>query len=215
MTTNLPGGPPPPPVADGWRWWITESPASLVIDRLLALAAAIGLLVAAAIVLGTLITDRPIPAGGLLLVPGIPIVFAGQLWAIFVLNSRMPRPWGGWWARWSAQVKVQWNPRTFFFPSLPRTYAYALIAVAFFGWLAALASFPGLVQGNPVDPMPGCPWPLMNHGFVTCVSQTGYEDAGASGERFASGILMFFFGMHFGVAYNELVRRSGQAEART
>jgi len=49
----------------------------------------------------------------------------------------------------------------------------------------------------------------MNHGFVTCVSNARYQDAGAAGERFASGILMFFFGMHFGIAYNELVRRTG------
>lgn len=188
-----------------------ESPTSLAIDRLLAWAAGIGLLVAAAIVLATLLTDRPVPAVGLLLIPGVPTLFAGQLWVIFLLNSRMPRPQGSWWTRWSAQVQVQRNPRMFLFGSLPTMYAYGLIAVVFLGWLAAMASFPGLVQGNPVDPMPGCPWPLMNHGFVTCVSYVRYEDAGAAGERFASGILMFFFGMHFGVAFDELVRRTGKS----
>jgi len=210
MTDKPPAGPPSRPASDGWRGWMTNSEASFLIDRLVVWTAGSCLIVGTAIVLVTLLTDRPIPDIGLLLIPGIPTLFAGQLWAIFLLNSRLPWPQGSWLSRWSAQVQAQRSPRTFLFGSLSNTLAFGLIVVIVLGWLAAILSFPGLLQGNPADPMPGCPWPLMNHGFVTCVSQARYQDAGASGERFASGILMFFFGMHFGVAYNELVRRTGR-----
>jgi hypothetical protein len=189
---------------------MTNSEASFLIDRLVVRAAGGCLSVATVIVLVTLLTDRPIPDIELLLIPGVPILFAGQLWAIFLLNSRLPWPRGSWLSRWSAQVHAQRSLRTVLFGSLSNTLAFGLIVVIVLGWLAAMLSFPGLLQGNPADPMPGCPWPLMSHGFVNCVSQARYQDAGASGERFASGILMFFFGMHFGVAYNDLVRRTGR-----
>ena len=71
------------------------------------------MIVAVAIVLVTLLTDRPIPDVWLLLIPGMPILVAGQLWAIFLLNSRLPRPQGSWQSRWSTQVQTQRNPRTF------------------------------------------------------------------------------------------------------
>jgi hypothetical protein len=187
MTDPPPGGPPPPPAAEARRGWMTDSAASLLIDRLVVWAAGAGLVVAIAIVLVTLLTDRPIPDIGLLLIPGMPILFAGQRWVIFLLNSRFPRPHGNWRSRWSAQVQAQRNPRTFLFGSLRNTYAFGLIAVIVLGWLAAMLSYPGLLQGNPVDPMPGCPWPLMNHGFVTCASQSRYLDAGASGETVCRG----------------------------
>ena len=94
MTDQPPRGTPASPASDGWREWMTNSEASFQIDRLVVWAAGGCLIVATAVVLVTLLTDRPICGSGLLLILGMPILFAGQLWAIFLLNSRLPSPQG-------------------------------------------------------------------------------------------------------------------------
>ena len=169
-----------------------------------------GGLVAAVVVLATGLGGRPLPGIGLLLIPGIPLLFGGQLWMILVMQARMPRVSGGWRAKMSAQMKVQRNPRTFFFPGLPKQAAYGLLGVLFLAWLAAMtAAIPASSQGSPTSGMPGCPWPLEDHGTITCVSHAAYLQAGAAVERFAAGVIMGFFVIHFGVVTSEIVRRRG------
>jgi hypothetical protein len=163
--------------------------------------------VAAVIVVATVLGGRPLPEVALLLIPGIPLVFGGQLWVIFVLNARMPRVSGGWRARMSSQMKVQRNPRTFFFPGLSKPAGYGLLCAFLLGWLAAMTAFPSLAQGSPTTGTPGCPWALEDHGTITCVSHATYERAGVAGERFAAGVIMGFFVVHFGVVTSEIVRR--------
>jgi hypothetical protein len=190
-----------------WRNWLTSSTTSLLIDRGIALGAGIGALAGLVVVASTFLTSRPIPGLALLLIPGVPVLVAGQFWVIGVLNARLPQPGGGWWSTWKSQVRAQKNSRKFLFGALPAPVAYPLIAAIFLGWLAVLTSFPALSQGNPSNPLPGCPWALSNHGFVTCVSETRFLETSAAAQRAASGVLAFFFTMHFGVAVNELVRR--------
>lgn len=198
------------PKPSNWQDWATTSPASLRVDRWLAGAAGLGAVVAAVIVVATVISGRPLSGIGLLLIPGIPLVFGGQLWVILVLNARMPRLSGGWRARMSAQMKVQRNPRTFLFSGLSKQAAYGLLGAFFLGWLAAMTAFPALSQGSPTTGTPGCPWALEDHGTVTCVSHNTYQRAGAAGERLAAGVIVGFFVIHFGVLTSEIARRRGR-----
>jgi hypothetical protein len=164
--------------------------------------------VAAVIVVATVLGGR-LPEVALLLIPGIPLLVVGQLWAILVMKARMPSVSGGWRTRMSTQMRGQINPRTFFFPGLPKQAAYGVLDVFFLGWPAAMTAFPSLSQGSPTTGTPGCPWPLEDHGTVTCVSHATYQRAGAASERFAAGVIMGFFVIHFGVATSEMVRRRG------
>jgi len=196
------------PLGDGWRNWLSHSTAAHRINRWFAVESGLGLAIAFAVVVVTWSTDRPIPGVGILLIPGFPLLVLGQIWAIVILNSRIPRQRGSWWDRMSRSIEAQRNQRRFLFGGLPRWAAYLLIATIVVGWLSAMAAFPGLLQGNPGDGYAGCPWPLVNHGAVTCVSYARYGDAAAAGERFTAGILIFFFAMHFGVFIDEMRRRT-------
>lgn len=190
-----------------WRAWLTTSSTALRIDRGLALVAGCAALLASVVATATLVTNQPLAGIETLLIPGIPLLVVGQLWTIGILNARLPQPAGGWRARWTAQVWAQRSPRAFFFGGLPAGAAYALLAAIFLGWLMAVTSFPALVLGTPSEAAAGCPWPLVNHGFATCVSHARYLEAGAAGERLVAGVLMCFFLVHAGVAVSELARR--------
>jgi hypothetical protein len=189
-----------------WRAWLTTSSTALRIDRGLALAAGFAALLAAVVAAATLVTKTPLSGIETLLIPAFPLLMVGQLWTIGILNARLAQPAGGWWARWTAQVPAQQNPRTFLFGGLPAWAAYALMAAILSGWVAAVTAFPGLSLWNPGEGAPGCPWPLVNHGFATCVSHARYQAAAAAGERALAGILMFFFVTHAGVAASEVAR---------
>lgn len=187
--------------------WLTTSSTALRVNRWLSLAAGVAALIAAVVAATTLVTNTPLSGIEVLLIPGIPLLIFGQLWTILVLNARLPKPAGGWLAKWKAQMQAQRSQREFFFGGLPRWAGYGLMAAIVLGWLAAVTSFPALSLGNPGEGYPGCPWPLVNHGFATCVSHLRYEEAAAAGARAVAGVLMFFFVMHSGVAGSELARR--------
>jgi hypothetical protein len=106
-----------------------------------------------------------------------------------------------------AQLQAQRHGPAFFFGGLPKWAVYALVAAIWLGWLAAITSFPALLQGNPGESAPGCPWPLVNHGVTVCVSHARYQEAAAAVERGLAGVLMFFFVVHAGVALSEVARR--------
>jgi hypothetical protein len=72
-----------------------------------------------------------------------------------------------------------------------------------------MTAFPALAQGSPTSGTPGCAWALEDHGTITCVSHATYQRAGAAVERFAAGVIMGFFIVHFGVTTSEIVRRRG------
>jgi len=195
------------PAATGWRPWITNSGAAWRINRWLFRVDGLFVMVFAVMLGVTVLGRQPITWFPALVVPAVPVLFFGQVWVILLLNVRMGRPQGGWRARFSAHVRMQVSALRFFFPSLPKMQAYGLTALVFLAWLGGMAAFPALSQGGPVSAVPGCQWPLENHGSVTCVSYSQYQQAGAAGKQLAAGVLTFFFVIHAGVTLDETVRR--------
>jgi len=166
-----------------------------------------GTVIAATIVLLTLVRARPQPDLVLLLVPAIPALLVGQLWTIGVLRAHMPSYPNGWrqlatygFRSWKTLRRVALGP-------LSTRAAYALTTLAFLGWLAGMTAFPALWHGGTNGGTPGCPYQLTNHGSLSCVSLTTYQHVGAAEQRLAAGVLLAFFVFHFAVAWGELVRR--------
>jgi hypothetical protein len=174
----------------------------------------VSMLVAAAIVVHAFVVGRAIPGLISLLFVVIPLVVVGQIWAIGVLNAQMPRSKDRRrsWSR--IQTRGPWSARKFFFASLPKRYGNLLIGLFVLAWIAAITAFPDLLHGNPVSALPGCRWPLANHGAVSCVSRATYLRAGAAVQRFAAAILFGFLTVHFGVASGELARRNRPSSPR-
>jgi hypothetical protein len=73
-----------------WRAWFFSSAPAVQVSRAVMVAAGVGIIIAATIVLLALMRARPQPGLVLLLVPAIPALLVGQLWTIGVLNARMP-----------------------------------------------------------------------------------------------------------------------------
>jgi len=191
-----------------WRGWLTTSPSALHVNTWLLRADGLALLIGALVVLFTLVTDHPLAGADFLLIPAVPLLAFGQLWVIGIVNARLVEPGTRSWLTRTLLMQAQlMRVRKFVFNALPKEAFYGLIALVLLAWVAAIAAFPALLQGNPVRAQRGCPWPLESHGTITCVSHARYDDAGAAGQRFAGGMLMVFFGIHFGIAANEVARR--------
>jgi hypothetical protein len=198
--------------SDRARSWFLGSPASLRIDQLLAALAGFAALVAVVVILTDLINDQPVTGLDLLLVPAIPLLVAGQVWVIIVLNARGPRLSGPWRTRMATASASRRGQLVRFFGGLPKGARVGLFVIFVLAWLSAMTAFPAISNGGPVSSTPNCPWPLSNHGVLTCVTHDVYVHAGASLQRFAAGILAGFFLMHFGVVMSEVLRRSGGAD---
>lgn len=146
-----------------------------------------------------LIRDKPLHGAAVLLLAAVPTLVVGQLWAIGVLRTRMPKP--------AVTLPVQ-LPRTWatrasppaFFGDLPGRVGRPLIAMAIFGLMSALTAFPTLTHGGPSGGTAGCPYRLDNHGSYSCVSRGAYQRAGAAEQRFGAGILLGFFTLQTGAA---------------
>lgn len=175
--------------------------------HVIAILAALCGLGAFAIGATALVRDRPLPGVAVLLVPAIPVLAAGQLWAIALINARMPRRTGGWRDRVRARKGLGRNPQTFFFGELDAKLARPLLVVAFFGWLSAMIALPALAHGGPIGPGGGCRYRLDSHGSYTCVSRATYEHTGAGEQQVAGGIMLAFFAIHTGAALGGLTRR--------
>jgi hypothetical protein len=190
-----------------WRAWFFSSAPAVQVSRAVMVAAGVGIVIAATIVLLTLVRARPLPGLVLLLVPAIPALLVGQLWTIGVLNAHIPRdPYG--WRQLAANTFRSWKRmRQVVLGTLPAWAAYAVMTLGVLGWLAAMTAFPALWLGGTNGGTPGCPYQLSNHGSLSCVSLTTYQHVGAAEQRLAAGVLLFFFAIHFAVARSELVRR--------
>ena len=181
--------------------------ASDTSDRWLKRAAGTAALVAGVIVMHAVVFGRPLPGIAVLLLPAVPLLFAGQIRVISIVQERRPQPSGSWLDRMAAQMQRNRDPRSFFFAGLSRPATNGLLAVVLLSWLAAVTALPALTTGNPRRGTAGCPWELDSHGQVTCVSHATYESASAAVQRFAGGILLVFFVVHFGAISGELSRR--------
>ena len=187
---------------DDGRPWITTSQQSLYIDRAIAYLAGLAALVALTIALFDIVAGRPVDGIAVLLLVGIPLLALGQVWAILIMRVRGrvgPR------GRLTGRQRYS---RRLVFEGLPSPIDKGVIALFFVGWLLAMTAVSSLTNGNPAAGTPSCPWPLDDHGSVTCVSHAAYLSAGAGVQRFAAGILMAFFVFHAAIAFSELRRRS-------
>jgi hypothetical protein len=194
-------------VPSGWRSWITTSPLALRVDHWVARVALICVVICAAVLIVTVFGGQPVPDVGVLLLPGIPILFGGQAWSIAVLNALRPKSSGTFRQRLAEQRTASRSPRALFYPDLPQRVSRAVTATFLIGWVGGMSAFLSLGQGDPSPGTPGCPWPLNNHGVVTCVSHAKYVSVSAAGERLAAGIMMVFFAVHFAIATSEAIRR--------
>jgi hypothetical protein len=189
------------------RRWVIESRGALVVGRTTCLVTGAGLAVSVLVSLVALVRDKPFAPGIWLLLPGIPALALGQAWAIAVLGARNPQMVRRGFLSRGVRAPSGVSGRRFFFGALATRQAIALLAIAALGWVSAITAFPGLTHGGPDGASPGCPYRLNNHGSIMCASRAAYEHAGASSQRFASGIFAFFFAIQFGTAASELVRR--------
>lgn len=202
----------PPTMSSDWRGWLARSPRAETIGRIVACAAALGTVGAFLVSLAALVREKPIHGLLILLVPAIPILVVGQLWAVATMNARMPRRARGWRGRMRATQATTWNPRSFFFGDLPSRFARPLIALAFLGCLSSWTAF-GQSGGDPSGAGDGCPYRLDSHGTYTCVSQRTYERTGAGEQQFASGVLLAMFAIQTGSALGGLHRRPASSGA--
>ena len=181
--------------------WATHSPKAVVAGRVIACASAACTVGAVFVNLTALLRAKPIHGVGVLLVPAIPVLIVGQLWAIAVIGggrTRRPLTWQG---------RSLNNARSFFFKSLPRKIATPLLCLAFLGWLSAMTAAVTTAPWGPASPGDGCAYRLGNHGSYKCVSHAEYDRTAAGVQRFASGILLGFFTLHTGAALGEVHRR--------
>ena len=195
--------------------WPISSRASLRIDRLLVVPTGLAALIAFGLIIIDLTTQRPVAGLDLLLVPGIPLLAIGQVWLIVVQQARLPKQTGSWRTRAQASASTLGGQLERFFGGLPRPMRTGVFAAFFIGWLAGVTAFPSISNGGPSPATPTCPWPLSDHGVTTCVSHATYLHAEAGLQRFAAGILMGFFVVHFGVELSEVRRRSGGTDTLT
>jgi hypothetical protein len=197
------------------RRWVITSGASLWTDKALVLPTGLAASVALTLCLIDLTTQRPVSGLGLLLVPAILLLVVGQVWAVLLQTARTPKSQGSWRTRMQRSGSGSGTLLGQMFGGLPKR-ARTGITVAFIaGILLAATAFPSISNGSPAPSTPTCPWPLTNHGVITCVSYTTYLQAGAGLQRFTAGILMAFFVTHFGVVLSEVLRRQRGSEGPT
>jgi Protein of unknown function (DUF2510) len=195
------GGPP-----SGGRVWIASRSANRV-SGVIAILASIAAVVCAAIIVADLVRQRPINNLTGLLFVGVPLLVAGQLWAIAVAQARRPPGGrGGARSRWRrGGTSTSWgSARQMFFGRLDPRLVALFLGLAFLGWLAAMTAIPYIFDGNPAGPGGGCLYRLADHGTYTCVSRGTYEQAGAGLQRFVTGILLAFYSVHAGAAIGRL-----------
>jgi hypothetical protein len=183
----------------------------LLVAWVLVVADAVAVVAALAIAASALAAGRPLGGVVWLLLPGVPLLVAGQVWTIVVLSARNPsaRRRG----RFGLSVRVRGRGaghRLLFGDFLPKWLVTGVMALFVVAWCVGVTSFVWLGNGGPVQNSNGCRWGLDNHGTVTCVSESTYLRAGAAEDQLAGGLLGGFYTMHFGVALSEVYRRQGR-----
>jgi hypothetical protein len=172
-----------------------------VLTVLLALGAAAGAIICLAVTAATFVLRRPIEGIGVLLIPGIPVLIAGQLAMMAIWRSN----------RRNSTETPRWASFTEFrrlFTGLPGPAAAFFIALCLGGWLAGMTTFGAASQGEPVASATApCQHRHNEHGTITCQSQRQYERAGVVNQRFAAGFLLSAFSVHTGVLLSAAMRQ--------
>ncbi len=170
-------------------------------------------MVAASVVACTFVVGA-VPGAAYLVLPGVPVLVAGQLWSLAVLKERAAerRGTGGWWSRNRFRLGDARG-------GLPGPVGVVFL-VLFYG-AVLLASVPFVVgfvtttsgdaqYGVPTDDPSSCEHSVNDHGAYRCLTQSEYEAMQAFEQRFIACVFFGFFVAHCGVATGEvLLRRSG------
>jgi hypothetical protein len=179
--------------------WNTAFRESVLIPEVLLVLDGVAGVIAFVIVVTDLAVEQPVNGVGFLLAPAIPLLFGAQLWIIVTLNARRPPQLG----ESSGRRFAQRRRLPEFFGGLSRREGTAVTAGFLLAWLSAMTATPWITNGNPAAGTARCPWRLDDHDIFTCVSHHTYLLAGASVQRFATGILLGFFVVHLGVALSD------------
>ena len=177
--------------------------------RWLIVAEVLGLVIAGSYVLHARDSGTSWPAGPLLIVPAGLLLFCGQITAIVA-------PFGERREGSSTRRKISWD---FVTHGNVRVYALQVVMLAIF-YLAifqaqSVSSSPFWNEGNPAPPTSVCPWPLDNHGSISCVSHSVYVAAGTGLQRFAAGIILGFFAFQLAVLIGFISKPSVPVAAST
>jgi hypothetical protein len=164
--------------------WVTQSSGALRIGRVVRAVASLAFVGALTVVIATLVAGRSTHWAHWLLLPGIPVLIAGQLWAVAVQMGRLrvlmasgrPRKW--WQGRFS-----QGDVRRALFGGLPTWQTGLFFAAEIAAGVTATVSEPD------------------SHWFP-------------SPQRFAAAAFMGFYAAHAAVSSAELARREAEQFAR-
>ena len=190
-----PGGPGSAGSSGDWRDWLTRSSSARRLAGILAAADAAGIATAVTLIAASLIRGRPAGAG-VLLVPGILLLAAGQVWAILVAMARQPPGAGRRFVAGAGGGRSVSQGLSLLFGALDRRVSRTVAALCVVGCLSFITSIFFTWQGGPAGPGGGCAYRLVSHGVYTCVSKTAYYLAGAAEQRIAAGIFLSFYAMH-------------------
>jgi hypothetical protein len=189
--------------------WLTQSPAARHLAACLAVADAVAIAVALAVIATSLIRGRPTTDAGVLLAPGIPLLVAGQVWAILVVDARRSRRTGrlGFNAWRPSPSRSRFLPDTdrgrsigrdlsLLFGPVDRRVTRIIAMLFVIGVLSFISAIFFNWYGSPAGSGGGCAYRLMSHAVYTCVSKTAYNLAGAGIQRIVAGIFLSFYAMH-------------------
>jgi hypothetical protein len=187
-----PGGPGSP---GDWRDWLTCSSAARRLAGILAAADAAGIAATIALIAASLIRGRAASAG-VLLVPGILLLTAGQVWAILVAAARQPPGADRRFLAGAGRGRSASQDLRSLFGPVDRRVTRTVTALCVTGFLSFITAIFFTWDGGPAGPGGGCAYRLMSHGVYTCVSKTAYYLAGAAEQRIAAGSFLFFYAVH-------------------
>ena len=187
-----PGSPGSPGSPGDWRDWLTRSSSARSLAGILAAADAAGIAVVLTLIAASLIRGRATSAG-VLLVPGILLLAAGQVWAILVAMAR--RPPGAGRRFLGGGGSVSQDLRLLFGP-VDRRVTRTVTALCVTGFLSFITAIFFTWDGGPAGSGGGCAYRLVSHGVYTCVSKTAYYLAGAAEQRIAAGVFLSFYAIH-------------------
>lgn len=188
-----PGGPGSPGSPGDWRDWLTHSSSARRLAGILAAADAAGIAVALTLIAASVIGGRPTGGTGVLLVPGILLLAAGQVWAILVAMARRP-PGAG--RRFVGGGRSVGQDLRSLFGPVDRRVTRTVAALCVIGFLSFITAIFFTWDGGPAGSGGGCAYRLMSHGVYTCVSKTAYYLAGAAEQRIAAGSFLLFYAIH-------------------
>ena len=193
-----------------WTAWIVDSGGAVRVGRTVCAAVAVGLLVAAAILLANFGRGRATDGITFLLALAIPTLVAGQVWAIANIIARGNRADGGR-PRWHLRGGGWIDLRRLFFDGLPGWLALGFCAMFVVSWVIGSKAFPAITSGTPAPPTQHCPYRQTEGGNYTCVSRSMFIAADAGEQRFVAAAFAGFYAIQLAVGAGELGRRRAAA----